>query len=44
MGIDGCLNFPWGSLSVAQRAGSSCSDQSAQQLLLLDGTPVKMFE
>jgi hypothetical protein len=44
MGIDGCLNFPWGSLSVAQRDGSSCSDQSAMQLLLLDGTTVKMFE
>ncbi|MEY4631748.1 MAG: hypothetical protein RIQ81_1868 [Pseudomonadota bacterium] len=43
MGEDGCLNFPWGSLSVAQ-TGRNCDTQRAMQLQKIDGTPVKMFE
>ena len=43
MGSDGCLNFPYGSLSVAQ-TGGDCSDQTAKQLLRVDGKPLIMFK
>ncbi len=43
MGSDGCLNFPYGSLSVAQ-TGGDCSDQKAKQLLRVDDKPLVMFK
>ena len=43
MGNDGCLNFPYGSLSVAQ-TGGDCSDQKAKQLKRKDHTPLIMFK
>lgn len=43
MGSDGCLNFPWGSLSVSQ-TGNKCSDQSSKTLLKADGSAIEMFK
>lgn len=43
MGNDGCLNFPYGALSVGQ-AGKNCDQQSAMQLFTSDGSPVTMFK
>ena len=43
MGSDGCLNYPWGSLSISQ-TGSDCSDQSAMTLRKADGSPIEMFK
>lgn len=43
MGDDGCLNFPYGSLSVGQ-TGRDCDQQSARQLFTTDGQAVTMFK
>lgn len=39
---DGCVGIPFGSMLVAKN-GKYCEHQRFRQLLLLDGTPVRMF-